>query len=146
MHAGYQWQLIKSRERDSPSQAGAAAVRLGSSGASDRGSEASYEPGSSQHTRLLSGTGEVEQLRTALRQKEDQITSLQSQLTNLEATRDRYSGFSTCNATMVNVNRNMDPRRILDVTKAGILPAWGPLAGAAHKPGFTPVATVNRLC
>lgn len=59
--------------------------------AADKGSEGSYEPSSSQHSRLLGGTGEVEKLRTALRQKEDQITSLQSQLTNLEATRDRWA-------------------------------------------------------
>lgn len=111
--AGYQWQLVKSSDRDSPSQAGPAAVRLGSSAASEKGSEASYEPSSNHHTRLLSGSGEVEQLRTALRQKEDQITSLQSQLTNLEATRDRYVGFSGCNNTMVDMIRYVDQGRIL---------------------------------
>lgn len=68
-----------------------AGSRLESSAGSDKGSEGNHEPSSShsQHSRLLGGTGEVEKLRTALRQKEDQITSLQSQLNNLEATRDR---------------------------------------------------------
>lgn len=90
MHPGYQWQLVRSSDRDSPRQGGAAGPRLGSSAASEKGSEGSYEQGSGHPTRLLSGAGEVEMLRTALRQKEDQITSLQSQLTNLEATRDRW--------------------------------------------------------
>ncbi|KAL3150595.1 hypothetical protein ABBQ32_000402 [Trebouxia sp. C0010 RCD-2024] len=85
---GYQWQLVRSSDRDSPRQGGAAGPRLRSSAASDKGSEDPYEQGSGHPTRLLSGAGEVEMLRTALRQKEDQITSLQSQLTNLEATRD----------------------------------------------------------
>lgn len=92
LHAGYQWQLVKSADRASPSQ-GVAGSRLESksSAASDKGSEGWYEPSSShnQHSRPLGRTGEVERLRTALRQKEDQIGSLQSQLTNLEATRDR---------------------------------------------------------
>ena len=91
-HAGYQWQLVRSADKASPGGAGASS-RLESSAASDKGSEGSYEPSSShsQHSRLLGGTGEVEKLRTVLRQKEDQITSLQSQLTNLEATRDRWA-------------------------------------------------------
>lgn len=91
MHSGYRWQLVRASHAASPAQAGAAASHLESSAASDKGSDSSHEPSSSQHSRLHSGTaGEVDRLRTTLRQKEDQVASLRSQLTNLEATRDRY--------------------------------------------------------
>ena len=64
-----------------------------SSAASDKGSDLSYDIGPASnhhHTRFQTGTaGELDRVRTALRQKDDQVVSLQSQLTNLEATRDR---------------------------------------------------------
>ena len=90
--AGYRWQLVRSSDKASPGQAPAHTSNVESGAGSGRDSEASLEASSSQHSRLHSGTaGEVERLRTALRQKEDQVASLQSQLTNLEATRDRYA-------------------------------------------------------
>ncbi len=93
LNTGYRWQLVRGSDKVSPSQANAAASTAAeSSAASDKGSDAAYEPGPSQHSRPHAGTaGELERLRTALRQKEDQMASLQSQLTNLEATRDRLA-------------------------------------------------------
>ncbi len=88
LHTGYRWQLVRSNDK-----ASANAHAPESSAASDKGSDHSYDigPGSSHHhSRFQTGTaGELDRLRTALRQKDDQVVSLQSQLTNLEATRDR---------------------------------------------------------
>lgn len=91
VRSGYRWQLVRSSDKASPRHL---AARSSSSqditALSDRGSESSFEAGPSLHSRLHAGTaGEVERLRSALRQKEDQVASLQSQLSNLEATRDR---------------------------------------------------------
>ena len=91
LHAGYRWQLVRSSDKtSSPPHASSALSEA--SAASDRGSDAPtpHETGSTHHLRSHTGTaGELDRLRTALRQKEDQMASLQSQLTNLEATRDR---------------------------------------------------------
>ncbi len=90
---GYRWQLVRSSDKPSANAhapTGMAAPE--SSAASDKGSDLSYDigPASNHHTRFQTGTaGELDRLRTALRQKDDQVVSLQSQLTNLEATRDR---------------------------------------------------------
>ena len=89
MYAGYRWQLVRSSDKASPGQLASPAQELTYS-SSDKGSEASFETGPSLPSRTHTGTaGEVERLRSALRQKEDQVASLQTQLTNLEATRDR---------------------------------------------------------
>ncbi|DBA79224.1 TPA: hypothetical protein ACH3X1_009038 [Trebouxia sp. C0004] len=88
---GYRWQLVRSSDKPSPSSHAPTAVAAPeSSAASDKGSDVSYDTGpSNHHTRFQTGTaGELDRLRTALRQKDDQVVSLQSQLTNLEATRD----------------------------------------------------------
>lgn len=81
---------MRGNDRASSGQTNAVTTTLESSAASDKGSDTSYEPGPSQHSRSHTGTaGELDRLRTTLKQKEDQIFSLQSQLTNIEATRDR---------------------------------------------------------
>ena len=62
---------------------------MASTAASDRGTDGLHAT-LGQHSRPPAGSaGEADRLRAVLRQKEDQIASLQSQLTNLEATRDR---------------------------------------------------------
>ena len=91
LHAGYRWQLVRSSDKTSSPPHTSSALSEASA-ASDRGSDAPtpHEAGSTHHPRSHAGTaGELDRLRTALRQKEDQMASLQSQLTNLEATRDR---------------------------------------------------------
>ena len=91
MHTGYRWQLVRSSDRATSQQPPTRSTSAQDITAlSDRGSDGSLEGGPSLHSRPHLGTaGEVERLRSALRQKEDQVASLQSQLTNLEATRDR---------------------------------------------------------
>ncbi len=91
-HVGYRWQLVRSSDKPSPNaHAPTAMAAPESSAASDKGTDVSYDAGANHHrSRFQTGTaGELDRLRTALRQKDDQVVSLQSQLTNLEATRDR---------------------------------------------------------
>lgn len=99
LHAGYRWQLVRSSDKPSSSPHTSSALSEASA-ASDRGLDAPtpHEAGSTHHPRSHAGTaGELDRLRTALRQKEDQMASLQSQLTNLEATRDRSApGYEYC--------------------------------------------------
>ncbi|KAL0034466.1 hypothetical protein WJX79_003740 [Trebouxia sp. C0005] len=90
---GYRWQLVRSSDKlSSSAHAPTGMAAPESSAASDNGSGLSYDAGPASihhHTRFQIGTaGELDRLRTALRQKDDQVVSLQSQLTNLEATRD----------------------------------------------------------
>lgn len=64
---------------------------LASTSTGEQGADGLH-PSLGQHPRPPAGSaGEAERLRMALRQKEDQVASLQSQLTDLEATRDRWA-------------------------------------------------------
>ena len=91
VHTGYRWQLVRSSDKATSQQFPARSTSAQDITAlSDRGSDGSLEGAPSLHSRPHLGTaGEVERLRSTLRQKEDQVASLQSQLINLEATRDR---------------------------------------------------------
>lgn len=85
---GYEWQLVRSSEKGLPARS-LSSASLASAPASDMGTDGPHTS-AGQQPRMQSRTaGDAERLRTSLRQKEDQIASLQSQLTNIEATRDR---------------------------------------------------------
>lgn len=95
---GYEWQLVRSSEKGLPAR-NLSSTSLASTAASDRGTDGLHST-MGHHSRPPAGSaGEAERLRTVLRQKEDQVASLQSQLTNLEATRDRW-GLCFCIASL----------------------------------------------
>ena len=95
---GYEWQLVRSSEKGLPTR-NLSSTSLASTAASDRGTDKLHSTMGHHSWPPAGSAGEAERLRTVLRQKEDQVASLRSQLTNLEATRDRW-GLCFCIASL----------------------------------------------